>query len=70
MKLVFGIGLQPMAKVKKTTGSRVSTARRVEDVVGDLDAILQSEGKEALLGRFSYSVDDQRREALIPRPCL
>ena len=53
---------------EKSAGSRVSTALRVEKTLGDLEAILQNEGKEALLQRFAYGVDDQRIDAPNPSP--
>ncbi|WP_348655690.1 AAA family ATPase [uncultured Sulfitobacter sp.] len=49
-----------------TISSRISTARRVENAVGDLDEVLTNQKLEDLLRQLEYSAEDERKNA--PNP--
>lgn len=48
--------------------SRISTARRIEIAIGNLDEVLAGQELEALLRQFSYSTEDERNNAPNPSP--
>ena len=51
-----------------TIGSQVSSAKRIEAAIGDLDERLDAEGYEALSVQFSYSDEDERKKRPNPSP--
>lgn len=53
-----------------SAGTRLSSARRIEAALGDLDELLDAEGLDAVLDRFRYSREDKRRRRPNPSPIL
>lgn len=51
-----------------TASSRVSSAKRVEQYLGDLDELFVQEDLDSVLNRFAYSADDERAERPNPSP--
>jgi 5-methylcytosine-specific restriction protein B len=60
--------LEAKGQSERSIGSRISTARRVENAVGDLDNVLDGQKIEDLLRQFDYSTEDERRNAPNPSP--
>ncbi|OIQ31603.1 MAG: hypothetical protein BM562_07055 [Alphaproteobacteria bacterium MedPE-SWcel] len=52
---------------ESSINSRISTARRIENEIGDLDEVLAEQKIEDLLRQFSYSTEDERNNAPNPR---
>lgn len=52
----------------KTASSRVSSAKRVEQFLGDLDELFALEERDSILNRFAYSAEDERAERPNPSP--
>ncbi len=51
-----------------TASSRVSSAKRVEQQLGDLDELFGQEDRDSILNRFTYTADDERAERPNPSP--
>lgn len=51
-----------------TASSRVSSARRVEQHLGDLDELFAHEDRDSVLNRFAYTAEDERAERPNPSP--
>jgi len=51
-----------------TASSRVSSAKRVERYLGDLDELFAQEDRDSVLNRFAYTADDERAERPNPSP--
>jgi 5-methylcytosine-specific restriction protein B len=51
-----------------TASSRVSSAKRVEQYLGDLDELFAQEDRDSVLNRFAYTADDERAERPNPSP--
>ncbi|HRK43976.1 MAG TPA: hypothetical protein PLH11_13145 [Gemmobacter sp.] len=51
-----------------TASSRVSSAKRVEQHLGDLDELFAQEDRDSILDRFAYSAEDERAERPNPSP--
>lgn len=60
--------LEAKGQSERSIGSRISTARRVGNAVGDLDKVLNSQKIEDLLRQFDYSTEDERNNAPNPSP--
>lgn len=45
-----------------TASSRVSSAKRVEQYLGDLDELFAQEDRDSVLNRFAYTAEDERAE--------
>ena len=64
----FRSWLENSGSDEKTIGSRVSSAKRIEAAIGDLDERLDAEGYETLSAHFSYSAEDERDDRPNPSP--
>lgn len=51
-----------------TASSRVSSAKRVEQYLGDLDELFAQEDRNSILNRFAYTAEDERAERPNPSP--
>lgn len=51
-----------------TASSRVSSAKRVEQYLGDLDELFAQEDRDNILNQFSYTAEDERAERPNPSP--
>lgn len=51
-----------------TASSRVSSAKRVEQYLGDLDELFAQEDRDSILNRFSYTAEDERVDRPNPSP--
>jgi 5-methylcytosine-specific restriction enzyme B len=51
-----------------TASSRVSSAKRVEQYLGDLDELFAQEDRDSILNRFAYTAEDERAEHPNPSP--
>ena len=51
-----------------TASSRVSSAKRVEQHLGDLDGLFAQEDRDSVLNRFAYTAEDERAERPNPFP--
>lgn len=51
-----------------TASSRVSSAKRVEQYLGDLDELFAQEDRDSVLNRFAYTAEDERAERPNPSP--
>jgi 5-methylcytosine-specific restriction enzyme B len=51
-----------------TASSRVSSAKRVEEYLGDLDALFSDQDLNNILKQFAYSTEDERAERPNPSP--
>ena len=60
--------LEAQGQSETSIGSRISTARRVENAIGDLDEVLAEQELKDLLRRFSYNAEDERNNAPNPSP--
>ena len=56
------------AQTDATASSRVSSAKRVEQHLGDLDELFAQEDRDSILNRFAYTADDERAERPNPSP--
>lgn len=52
--------LEAQGQAPTSVASRVSVATRVEQHLGDLEALFAREGLDVVLGRFAYSAEDAR----------
>ena len=48
--------------------SRVSSAKRAEQYLGDLDELFAQEDRDSILNRFAYTAEDERAERPNPSP--
>ncbi|MFZ7094448.1 AAA family ATPase [Primorskyibacter sp. 2E233] len=64
----FRSWLENSGSDEKTIGSRVSSAKRIEAAIGDLDERLDAVGYETLSAQFSYSAEDERDDRPNPSP--
>lgn len=55
-------------QAEATASSRVSSAKRVEQYLGDLDELFVQEDLDTILNRFAYSAEDERAERPNPSP--
>ncbi|MEO9780024.1 MAG: AAA family ATPase [Sedimentitalea sp.] len=60
--------LEAKGQSERSVEARISTARRVENAVGDLDKILEIQKIEDILQQFAYSSNDERENAPNPSP--
>jgi 5-methylcytosine-specific restriction protein B len=51
-----------------TASSRLSSAKRVEQYLGDLDELFAQKDRDRILNRFAYSAEDERAERPNPSP--
>lgn len=51
-----------------TASSRVSSAKRVEQYLGDLDELFAHEDRDSILDRFAYTAEDERAGRPNPSP--
>mgnify|MGYP001252741245 CR=1 FL=1 len=51
-----------------TASSRVSSAKRVEQHLGDLDELFAQEDRDSILDRFAYTAEDERADRPNPSP--
>ena len=51
-----------------TASSRVSSAKRVEQYLGDLDELFAQEDRHSILNRFAYTAEDERADRPNPSP--
>lgn len=54
--------LVAQGQTDSTASSRVSSARRVEQHLGDLDELFAQEDRDTILNRFAYTAEDERTE--------
>ena len=55
-------------QAEATASSRVSSAKRVEQYLGDLDELFVQEDLDSIVNRFAYSAEDERAERPNPSP--
>jgi 5-methylcytosine-specific restriction protein B len=55
-------------QTEATASSRVSSTKRVEQYLGDLDELFAQENLDSILDRFAYTVEDERAECPNPSP--
>ncbi|WP_444452291.1 McrB family protein [Rhodobacter capsulatus] len=60
--------LVAQGQTEATASSRASSARRVEQYLGDLDQLFAQEDRDSILNRFAYSAEDERAERPNPSP--
>lgn len=54
--------LMAQGQTDATASSRVSSAKRVEQYLGDLDEMFTQEDRDSILNRFAYTAEDERAE--------
>lgn len=54
--------LMAQGQTDATASSRVSSAKRVEQYLGDLDELFAQEDRDSVLNRFAYTAEDERAE--------
>lgn len=60
--------LVAQGQTEATASSRASSAKRVEQYLGDLDQLFAQEDRDSILNRFAYSAEDERAERPNPSP--
>lgn len=60
--------LVAQGQTEATASSRASSARRVEQYLGDLDELFAQEDRDSVLNRFAYTAEDERAERPNPSP--
>lgn len=60
--------LVAQGQTDSTASSRVSSAKRVEQYLGDLDELFAQEDRDSILNRFAYTAEDERAERPNPSP--
>lgn len=60
--------LVAQGQTEATASSRVSSAKRVEQHLGDLDELFAQEDRDSILNRFAYTAEDERAERPNPSP--
>ncbi|WP_199559134.1 AAA family ATPase [Nioella nitratireducens] len=64
----FKAWLEEKGQSAQTVSSRISSAKRVEQYLGDLDEIFSTQTKEKVLEQFAYSTEDEREGRPNPSP--
>lgn len=64
----FRTWLFAQGQTDATASSRVSSAKRVEQYLGDLDELFAQEDRDSVLNRFAYTAKDERAERPNPSP--
>ncbi|MCC6441464.1 MAG: hypothetical protein IT476_12680 [Rhodanobacteraceae bacterium] len=60
--------LVAQGQTEATASSRASSARRVEQYLGDLDELFAQADRDSVLNRFAYTAEDERAERPNPSP--
>lgn len=60
--------LVAQGQTEATASSRASSAKRVEQYLGDLDELFAQEDRDSILNRFAYTAEDERAERPNPSP--
>jgi len=60
--------LVAQGQTEATASSRASSAKRVEQYLGDLDELFAQEDRDSVLNRFAYTAEDERAERPNPSP--
>lgn len=60
--------LVAQGQTEVTASSRASSAKRVEQYLGDLDELFAHEDRDSILNRFAYTAEDERAERPNPSP--
>lgn len=60
--------LVAQGQTDSTASSRASSAKRVEQYLGDLDELFAQEDRDSILDKFSYTTEDERAERPNPSP--
>ncbi|WP_205631833.1 AAA family ATPase [Cereibacter johrii] len=60
--------LVAQGQTEAAASSRVSSAMRVEQYLGDLDLVLAQEDRDSVLNRFAYTAEDERAGRPNPSP--
>jgi len=60
--------LVAQGQAEATASSRASSAKRVEQYLGDLDELFAQEDRDSILDRFAYTAEDERAERPNPSP--
>ena len=64
----FKAWLEEKGQSLQTVSSRISSAKRVEQYLGDLDELFSTQTKEKILEKFTYSTEDEREGRPNPSP--
>ncbi|MCZ0810624.1 AAA family ATPase [Roseovarius sp. EGI FJ00037] len=64
----FKAWLEEKGQSPQTVSSRISSAKRVEQYLGDLDELFSTQTKEKVLEKFAYSTEDERGGRPNPSP--
>ncbi|MBB4021876.1 MULTISPECIES: AAA family ATPase [Actibacterium] len=64
----FKAWLEEKGQSLQTVSSRISSAKRVEQYLGDLDELFSTQTKEKVLEKFAYSTEDEREGRPNPSP--
>jgi len=64
----FKAWLEEKGQSPQTVSSRISSAKRVEQYLGDLDELFSTQTKEKILEKFAYSTEDEREGRPNPSP--
>ena len=64
----FKIWLEEKEQLPETVSSRIGTAKRVEQVLGNLDDLFSAQEKDKVLEQFQYSTADEREGRPNPSP--
>jgi len=67
-EIEFKTWLGEQGQSPQAASSRVSSAKRVERYLGDLDELFSSHDKEQILEQFAYSSEDEREKRPNPSP--
>lgn len=60
--------LVAQGQTEATASTRASSAKRVEQYLGDLDELFAHEDRDSILNRFAYTAEDERAERPNPSP--
>ena len=64
----FKAWLEEKGQSPQTASSRISSAKRVEQYLGDLDDLFSTQEKDRVLEQFAYSTEDEREGRSNPSP--
>ena len=64
----FGKWLVAQGQTDAAASSRVSSAKRAEQYLGDLDELFAQEDRDSILNRFAYTAEDESAERPNPSP--
>ena len=64
----FKAWLEEKGQSLQTVSSRISSAKRVEQYLGDLDELFSTQTKEKVLEKFAYGTEDEREGRPNPSP--